>query len=236
MPWSYGVLAGVAGLLARDARRRRRRSNTDPAVPLFLQMTFTPTNETLLGRCHGAPVPRQRSCGATCRASGRGRRPTPMGRRRHHPVARMAEWIAQSPVDTVDWYTPRRLVELDVGAADRLVPSRPDPSARPAGVAPAEPSRYRSTRSRPRPRPALGRRLARRLAHPSPAARLRPANDPCRPPRRSAGAEHLPANARAVRAPAQPLDNPPHPAPSRTCRQLPGSHRPSWSSARSRAG
>ena len=57
MPWSYGVLAGVAGLLARDAPQAPSPLNTDPAVPLYLQMTFTPTNETFLGAAMGLLYP-----------------------------------------------------------------------------------------------------------------------------------------------------------------------------------
>jgi hypothetical protein len=124
MPWSYGVLAGVAGLLARDAPQAPSPLNSDPAVPLYLQMTFTPTNETLLGDAMGLLYPARGPAAPHAGHPARAGDPRPWVDGDITPVARLAAWTAQSPIDTVDWYTPRRLVDLDVGAADRLVPSR----------------------------------------------------------------------------------------------------------------
>ena len=37
-------------------------------------------------------------------------------------MARLARWLAQAPMNTIDWYVPRRLL-LDVDAADPLRPT-----------------------------------------------------------------------------------------------------------------
>ena len=141
--------------------------NADPAVPAYLTTPFTPTNETFLGAAMKLLYP------ATGPAAPHAGHPADSGDPRPWvdgditPVARLAAWIAQSPVDTVDSYTPRRLVDLDVGAADRLVPSR---LTRALGL------RVSHLRTLAVPlyafetstTPALGRRLARasRIRHP----------------------------------------------------------------------
>jgi hypothetical protein len=124
MPWSYGVLAGVAGLLARDAPQAPSPLNTDPAVPGYLKTPFTPTNETFLGAAMGLLYPAAGPAAPHAGQPAAAGDPRPWVDGDITPVARLAAWVAQSPVDTVDWYTPRRLVDLDVGAGDRLVPSR----------------------------------------------------------------------------------------------------------------
>jgi hypothetical protein len=124
MPWSYGVLAGLAGLLARDAPQAPSPLNNDPSVPSYLALPFIPTNATFLGAAARRLYP------ASGLAADYAGRPADAGDPRPWidgditPVSRLAAWAAQSPVDTIDWYTPRRLVDLDIAAADRLVPSR----------------------------------------------------------------------------------------------------------------
>jgi hypothetical protein len=36
------------------------------------------------------------------------------------PIARLAQFLTQTPINTVNWYIPRRLVELDIQAAELL--------------------------------------------------------------------------------------------------------------------
>jgi hypothetical protein len=124
MPWSYGVLTGVAGLLARNAPQAPSPLNADPAVPAYLTTPFTPTNATFLGAAASRLYPAVGPAAAYAGHPADAGDPRPWVDGALTPAARLAVWAAQSPVDIIDWYTPQRLVNLDVVAADRLVPSR----------------------------------------------------------------------------------------------------------------
>ncbi len=115
----YGVLSAVAGLYAE--KQPQGRSPLDTLTPpLPFQLPFPSTNETALGLASQFLYPPKAD--AVAHAG----RPAPAGDPRPWidgdvtPISRLASLLTQTPINSVDWYIPRRLVELDVRAADPL--------------------------------------------------------------------------------------------------------------------
>jgi hypothetical protein len=122
-PWVYGAASAIAGLYAQRQPQSRSPLDAVALVPAAVKPPFASTNETWLGWVRSLLYPAQ---GA---AAGHAGHPAATGDPRAWvdgditPIARMARWLAQAPINTVDWYVPRRLL-LDVQAADPLRPTR----------------------------------------------------------------------------------------------------------------
>jgi hypothetical protein len=122
-PWVYGAASAIAGLYAQ--RQPQTRSPLDAVAPLpaLLKPPFESTNETFLGYASAALYPAR---GAAAAHAGH---PAATGSPRAWvdgditPIARLAHWLAQAPINTINWYVPRRLA-LDVQATDPLIPTR----------------------------------------------------------------------------------------------------------------
>ncbi len=122
-PWAYGVISGVAGLLARDAADAASPLDAETLVPGFARPPVPSTNAAWIG--HAEQVLYPPSGLAVAHAGHLAAEGSPRGWVDGDltPVARLAAWLSQSPLNTVDWYTPRRLL-LDVRAARLLTPTR----------------------------------------------------------------------------------------------------------------
>ena len=122
-PWVYGVASAIAGVYAREQPQNRSPLDAVALVPAAVKPPFPSTNETWLGWVRSLLYPAQ---GAAAAHAGH---PAATGNPRTWvdgditPIARLARWLAQAPINTVDWYVPRRLL-LDVQAADPLKPTR----------------------------------------------------------------------------------------------------------------
>jgi hypothetical protein len=118
-PWVYGVASAVAGLYAYQRPQDRSPLDAVALVPTALQPPFPATNEAWLGWARGLLYP------AHGPAAAHAGHPAATGNPRAWidgditPIARLARWLAQAPINTIDWYVPRRLL-LDVQAADAL--------------------------------------------------------------------------------------------------------------------
>jgi hypothetical protein len=121
-PWVYGASSAIAGLYAQRQPQSRSPLNAIAILPAVLKPPFESTNETFLGYASGLLYPAQ---GAAAAHAGH---PAATGNPRAWvdgditPIARLAQWLVQAPLNTVNWYVPRRLA-LDVQAADPLVPT-----------------------------------------------------------------------------------------------------------------
>jgi hypothetical protein len=121
-PWVYGAASAVAGLYAQRQPQSRSPLNAIALLPAVLKPPFESTNETFLGYASGLLYPAQ---GAAAAHAGH---PAASGDPRAWvdgditPIARLARWLVQAPINTVNWYVPRRLA-LDVQAADPLIPT-----------------------------------------------------------------------------------------------------------------
>jgi hypothetical protein len=122
-PWAYGVLSGVLGLLGRDTPDAASPLAAEPLVPSFLRPPVRSTNAAWIGHAEQLLYPP--SGAAAVHAGHLAASGDPRGwvDGDRTPVARLAAWLAQSPINTVDWYTPRRLL-LDVKAARPLTTTR----------------------------------------------------------------------------------------------------------------
>ena len=122
-PWAYGVISGVSGLLARDTPDAASPLDVEPLVPGFARPPVPSTNAAWIG--HAEQVLYPPSGPAVAHAGHLAAEGDPRGwvDGDRTPVARLATWLSQSPLNTVDWYTPRRLL-LDVRAARSLMPTR----------------------------------------------------------------------------------------------------------------
>ena len=122
MPWVYGVASAIAGLYAQ--RRPQERSPLDAVglLPAAIKPPFAATNETWLGWVRSLLYP------ARGTAAAHAGHPAATGSPRAwidgdiSPIQRTARWLTQAPLNTVDWYVPRRLL-LDAQAADALKPT-----------------------------------------------------------------------------------------------------------------
>jgi len=122
-PWAYGVLSGVLGLLARDAPNAASPLETEPLVPSFLRPPVPSTNAAWIGHAEQLLYPPTGAAAAHAGHLAESGDPRGWVDGDRTPVARLAAWLAQSPLNTVDWYTPRRLL-LDVHAARPLATTR----------------------------------------------------------------------------------------------------------------
>ena len=105
-----------------SSRRTAHRWTPSRSCPPPCKPPFPSTNETWLGWARNCCIPRKdpppRTPG-TPRASGN---PRAWVDGDITPIARLARWLAQAPINTIDWYVPRRLL-LDIQAADPLKPT-----------------------------------------------------------------------------------------------------------------
>jgi hypothetical protein len=122
-PWAYGVLSGVLGLLGRDAPDAASPLETEPLVPSIMRPPVRSTNAAWIGHAEQVLYPPTGAARAHAGHLAESGDPRGWIDGDRTPVARLAAWLAQSPINTVDWYTPRRLL-LDVRAARPLASTR----------------------------------------------------------------------------------------------------------------
>jgi len=117
-PDLYGILSAVAGLYAHKQPQARSPLEAVPSLPF--QPPFPSTNETWLGLASQLLYPARGAAAAHAGRPADSGDPRPWVDGDITPVARLAELLTQTPVNTVDWYVPRRLLELDIRAAEPL--------------------------------------------------------------------------------------------------------------------
>jgi hypothetical protein len=122
-PWAYGVLSGVLGVLARDSPDAASPLEAEPLVPSFVRPPVRATNAAWIGHAEQVLYPPTGAAAAHAGHLAGSGDPRGWVDGDRTPVARLAAWLAQSPINTVDWYTPRRLL-LDVHAARPLTTTR----------------------------------------------------------------------------------------------------------------
>jgi hypothetical protein len=121
LPWAQGVFASLGGLFAHRQPTAVSPFWDYPLLPQQFRPPFAVTNRALLGYAFDRSTS-PRSLGLIhLRAGGL----APSGEPRDwqdgevSPIARVAEFWAQSPVNGVEWYFPLRLA-LDVDGANEL--------------------------------------------------------------------------------------------------------------------
>jgi hypothetical protein len=122
-PWVYGVASAIAGLYAQEQPQNRSPLDTVALVPAAVQPQFPSTNQTWLGWVRSLLYPAQEAAAAHAGHPAASGNPRAWVDGDITPIARLARWLAQAPINTVDWYVPRRLL-LDAQAADPLKPTR----------------------------------------------------------------------------------------------------------------
>jgi hypothetical protein len=122
-PYLYGVLSAIAGLYAR--RQPQGRSPLDAVTPsLPFQPPFPATNQTWLGLASQFFYPPRREAVVHAGRPAAGGDPRPWVDGDITPIARLARLLSRTPINSVDWYIPRRLVELDIRAVEPLAATR----------------------------------------------------------------------------------------------------------------
>jgi hypothetical protein len=117
-PYLYGVLSAVAGLYAE--KQPQQRSPLDAVVPPSLQAPFPTTNQAWLGLASQILYPPKADAIAHAGHPAASGDPRAWIDGDITPIARLAQFLTQTPINTVNWYIPRRLVELDIQAAQPL--------------------------------------------------------------------------------------------------------------------
>lgn len=118
-PYLYGVLSAVAGLYAdKQPQGRSPLDSVTPSLPF--QPPFPTTNQTWLGLASQFFYPPEGEAVAHAGHPAAGGDPRPWIDGDITPIARLARLLTQTPINSVDWYIPRRLVELDIRAAEPL--------------------------------------------------------------------------------------------------------------------
>ena len=118
-PYLHGVLSAVAGLYAE--KQPQARSPLDTVTPsLPFRAPFPSTNQTWLGLATQFLYPPNGDAVAHAGHPAGAGDPRAWIDGDITPIARLARFLTQTPINTVDWYTPRRLVELDIRAAQPL--------------------------------------------------------------------------------------------------------------------
>ena len=182
-PWVYGVASAIAGLYAQHQPQNRSPLDAVALVPAAVQPPFPSTNQTWLGWARNLLYPAQGPAAAHAGHPAATGNPRAWVDGDITPIARLARWLAQAPINTVDWYVPRRLL-LDVQAADPLKPTPAHTPAGPPARAPTRdpPAALRLPNLQLRPtRPPCGTPARPNLAHRLPNPRRRPHDDPLRP-------------------------------------------------------
>jgi len=118
-PWVYGVASAIAGLYAQEQPQDRSPLDAVALVPAAVQPPFPSTNQTWLGWARNLLYPAQGPAAAHAGHPAATGSPRAWVDGDITPIARLARWLAQAPINTIDWYVPRRLL-LDVQAADAL--------------------------------------------------------------------------------------------------------------------
>ena len=121
VPWAVGVFTGIAGQAAvRDPGGRSSLAES-PLLPALVKPPFPLTNEALVGRVFdrdtsppGLDLVRVRA--GSLAPSGD---PRPWRDGEVTPVANVSAFLARQPVNSIEWYFPRRLT-LDVDGASGL--------------------------------------------------------------------------------------------------------------------
>jgi hypothetical protein len=117
------VLSAIAGLYAE--KRPQERSPLDTITPsLPFQPPFPATNQTWLGLASLFFYPPRREAVAHAGHPAASGDPRPWIDGDITPIARLARLLTRTPINSVDWYIPRRLVELDIRAAEPLATTR----------------------------------------------------------------------------------------------------------------
>jgi hypothetical protein len=111
------------GLLGRAAPDVPSPLDAEPLVPSFMRPPVRSTNAAWLGHAEQVLYPPTGAARAHAGHVAESGDPRGWVDGDRTPVARLAAWLAQSPINTVDWYTPRRLL-LDVRAARPLATTR----------------------------------------------------------------------------------------------------------------
>jgi hypothetical protein len=118
-PYLYGVLSAIAGLYAE--KQPQERSPLDTITPsLPFQPPFPATNQTWLGLASQFFYPPRREALGHAGDPAASGDPRPWIDGDITPIARLARLLTRTPINSVDWYIPRRLVELDIRAAEPL--------------------------------------------------------------------------------------------------------------------
>ena len=118
-PYLYGVLSAVAGLYAdKQPQGRSPLDGVTPSLPF--RPPFPATNQTWLGLASQFFYPPEAEAVAHAGHPAAGGDPRPWIDGDITPIARLARLLTQTPINSVDWYIPRRLVELDIRAAEPL--------------------------------------------------------------------------------------------------------------------
>ena len=121
-PWVYGAVSAIAGLYAHEQPQNRSPLDAVALVPTAMQPPFPATNEAWLGWARGLLYPAQGPAAAHAGHPAASGSPRAWIDGDITPIARLARWLAQAPINTIDWYVPRRLL-LDAQAADALKPT-----------------------------------------------------------------------------------------------------------------
>jgi hypothetical protein len=119
LPWAYGALSGVSALYALRSPESPAALQSTTLIPSKLQPSFPATNASWLGQLDAEFNPPRGAARAHAGHPAADANPRPWVDGDYTPVSRLAAWLAQTPVNTVDWYTPNRLL-LDVRAAASL--------------------------------------------------------------------------------------------------------------------
>jgi hypothetical protein len=89
-------------------------------VPPLLQAPFPTTNQAWLGLASQILYPPKADAVAHAGHPAASGDPRAWIDGDITPIARLAQFLTQTPINTVNWYIPRRLVELDIQAAQPL--------------------------------------------------------------------------------------------------------------------
>jgi pimeloyl-ACP methyl ester carboxylesterase len=121
LPWAQGIFAGIGGLYALKDPTGRSPFVDDPLLPAMFKPTFQVTNRALLGYAFDQTTSPKSLGLIHLRAGGLAAAGDPRDWESGEvsPIARVAEFWAQQPVNGVEWYFPLRL-SIDVDGANEL--------------------------------------------------------------------------------------------------------------------
>ncbi|MDQ3740064.1 MAG: alpha/beta hydrolase [Actinomycetota bacterium] len=121
LPWAQGVFAGIGGLYAAKDPTGRSPFVDDPLLPAMFKPDFQVTNRALLGYAFDQSTSPQSLGLIHLRAGGLAASGDPRDWESGEvsPIARVADFWAQQPVNGVEWYFPQRL-SIDVDGANEL--------------------------------------------------------------------------------------------------------------------
>jgi hypothetical protein len=121
-PWVHGAASAIAGLYAQQQPQNRSPLDDVALLPAWLKPPFASTNETFLGYASARLYPPHEAAAAHFGHPAASGSPRGWVDGDVTPIARLARWLTQTPINTINWYAPRRLA-LDVQATDPLTPT-----------------------------------------------------------------------------------------------------------------